>query len=551
MLVALTAAALTLISACGAKPAPAPASSAGASTGTVLLDYGSPGWSYEQVQAGARPGFEKPDFNAGSWSTGTAGFGTTDGTCPWNNAGQVHTSWTSNSDMLLRHTFKTPAKVGSVHISGTVDNIADVYVNGTLVQHVSSGHCDADGINVDVPAVSLKGDDLIAIRANDYGQATFIDVKITYRPVAAKLTVDAGAPQTVVGTNIAGMHATVSDPAATLLWSTISGPAATFASQDPDATVTVPAAGRYIFRLTATAGDQTATGQVTVTVLTQVALGDSYGAGAGAGGSYIDGPNPGNSECYRSPNAFGPLVANFVGHPHPVADVANNPMFVFGACSGSNSTDYGTVSRPCPAPQDPTLCRSKWQTIYLDRPAGTIGLVTVSVGGNDIGFGTVITYCALIHGSTDPSCQAHDGTAVDTALAKVSATLATVFRQIRSERGMAPNARVIAFGYPRPFPVQPPATCPTGVPTRTFVAADMLWMNSVVQRLNQQIKAAATNTGVYYADVYDALDGHELCTADPYLNEASLLTVVDSFHPNQSGQKLMADKAIPLLPATW
>jgi hypothetical protein len=76
-------------------------------------------------------------------------------------------------------------------------------------------------------------------------------------------------------------------------------------------------------------------------------------------------------------------------------------------------------------------------------------------------------------------------------------------------------------------------------------------MNSVVQRLNQQIKAAATNTGVYYADVYDALDGHELCTADPYLNEASVLTVVDSFHPSRAGQGLMADKVIALLPKTW
>jgi hypothetical protein len=146
----------------------------------VALGFESTGWAYEQAAYDGEPGFQDPAFDDSAWAVGQAGFGTTDGVCPWNNTDQVHTAWGPGTDMLLRHHFTLPAGASGVHISGTVDNNADVYVNGTLVQHVENGFCTADGINADVPDASIGQDNVVAIRARDLGDATFIDLQITY-----------------------------------------------------------------------------------------------------------------------------------------------------------------------------------------------------------------------------------------------------------------------------------------------------------------------------------------------------------------------------------
>ena len=147
---------------------------------TVVLGYGSLGWSYRQVAYGGEPGFEAVSFDDTAWTVGQAGFGTTDGTCPWNNPNQVKTNWNPGTDLLLRHHFTVLDTVAAIHIEGTVDNNADVYVNGKLVQHVDNGFCTPGGIHIDVPASALSDDNVLAIRAQDLGSASFIDVEVTY-----------------------------------------------------------------------------------------------------------------------------------------------------------------------------------------------------------------------------------------------------------------------------------------------------------------------------------------------------------------------------------
>ncbi len=148
---------------------------------TVGLHYESKGWKYRQVKPGEDHGFYKPRFDDRGWKDGQEGFGTTDDECVWNNSHYVKTPWTPNTDMLVRHTVDIPGDAKDVHIRGTIDNDAHVYLNGHLLQYVQSGSCQSDAINATVPKSDLKPDSLLAIRGHDYGGATYLNVKVTYR----------------------------------------------------------------------------------------------------------------------------------------------------------------------------------------------------------------------------------------------------------------------------------------------------------------------------------------------------------------------------------
>jgi hypothetical protein len=81
------------------------------------------------------------------------------------------------------------------------------------------------------------------------------------------------------------------------------------------------------------------------------------------------------------------------------------------------------------------------------------------------------------------------------------------------------GARVMAIGYPRPFPDDPPDSCSLGNGSPIGInRVTMLWLNSVADRIDSVVRdAAARNPRVDYVDVSDVLstpiDGvrHDLC----------------------------------------
>ncbi|MFI7641263.1 hypothetical protein [Nonomuraea sp. NPDC049400] len=164
-----------------ATPASASPSENRRATNVTALDYNSTGWRFLQVPATTDvPEFAGRYFDDSAWSTGQAGFGTTNGTCSWNNSIKVKTPWALNSDILLRHWVHLPRDAQEVRIQGTVDNDAQVYLNGQLLQTVKSGNCNAGAIDVVVPAKYLDCNNLLAIRGHDYGVASYLDVRVTY-----------------------------------------------------------------------------------------------------------------------------------------------------------------------------------------------------------------------------------------------------------------------------------------------------------------------------------------------------------------------------------
>lgn len=219
-----------------------------------------------------------------------------------------------------------------------------------------------------------------------------------------------------------------------------------------------------------------------------VAMGDSYSSGAGA---------PPYGLCFQSAGSYAPRWAA----THTVSS------FLFVACGGVTSQQMG--------PQYLALSR------FTD-------LVTVTIGGNDVGFADVVLACGT---GSDAQCTA----AVDKAVASGNSVLPSRLDGVYSKiKQRAPRAEVVVLGYPRL--VEPDGTCLT--------ATKRAALNRGADSLNAVISQAAARADVTYLDARDQFAGHGACGPSPWINPFSLTGIVESFHPNRDGY---AKGYLPLL----
>src|SRR6476469_4087724 len=135
-----------------------------------------------------------------------------------------------------------------------------------------------------------------------------------------------------------------------------------------------------------------------------VALGDSYSSGVGSG-SYI----AASGNCLRSTKAYSALWA-----------AAHSPAsYMSLACSGAKTTDV--IGN------------------QLGALSASTTLVSISIGGNDVGFSTVLTDCVVYGTST---CVSDINGAENQARTQLPARLASAYGAIRAH---APNARVVVL----------------------------------------------------------------------------------------------------------
>jgi hypothetical protein len=205
-----------------------------------------------------------------------------------------------------------------------------------------------------------------------------------------------------------------------------------------------------------------------VTPLRIVAVGDSYASGEGAPGpAWID------SSCHRSPIA-GPQDAAARLNVFPFS-------FMSFACSGATTSSLQGPGRDLDGKPLPAQ--------FSRLPVGPIDALTISIGGNDIGFAGIVRTCV----STPPNlvgCEALDAS-VSTALGGLSAALLRVFEAVPAR-----VSNVFVTEYPDPTTGAGGALCGT-IDSPAFhglegiSVAEAAWASSrVVARLNATLKAA-------------------------------------------------------------
>lgn len=170
------------------------ASASGGGPGTAI-QYGS-NWAYTQVVEGGPPaGWMNPGFDASSWATDAGPFSNTTPVFCAGAYGDAGLPTTGNSDfpiggsIFLRNSFVLPADAWGLHLTGTIDNDAALWVNGNSYGSAHGGSCSVGDISVDVANSNLQrgagNPDLVAVNASDDGAtATYFALQATYGAIA-------------------------------------------------------------------------------------------------------------------------------------------------------------------------------------------------------------------------------------------------------------------------------------------------------------------------------------------------------------------------------
>jgi lysophospholipase L1-like esterase len=252
-----------------------------------------------------------------------------------------------------------------------------------------------------------------------------------------------------------------------------------------------------------------------------VALGDSYTSSPFTGGST-------NLFCAQSDNNYPRLVAAAIG-PTALTDAS---------CAGAVTED---MSEPQTNGSGVGANPPQFDALTPDTT-----LVTVGIGGNDVGFVNVILECFSLDllSPTGSACQdQYTGGGVNQISAMIDQTapkLAAVYQGIHAR---SPQARVLAVGYPAVLPVDG-----TGCwPLTPLSPADVSFLASMLVELDHTIATVAAANDVQYVDTYTPTIGYDVCQPIGHAGFTSLLPTSGlgaPLHPNALGEQVMANAVI-------
>ncbi|MEU1816198.1 SGNH/GDSL hydrolase family protein [Streptomyces roseifaciens] len=245
-----------------------------------------------------------------------------------------------------------------------------------------------------------------------------------------------------------------------------------------------------------------------------VALGDSYTSAPGV-------PEQSGGDCARSS----------VNYPALTAKALHQTSFKDVSCSGAKTDDMWRAQGDNP-PQLNALGRNT-------------RLVTLGIGGNDIGFGDIIGTCAQLS-VTDPAgapCRTkYTEGGTDQLTARIADAAPKVAKVLKDVHKRAPHARVVLVGYPAIMP-EDGVGCFPAVP---IAAGDVPYLRDTEKKLNTMLQGEARKAGVRFADTYKPTLGHDVCkpTADRWIEGAQPENPAAPFHPNAKGEAAMSGAVI-------
>ncbi|MER7689792.1 SGNH/GDSL hydrolase family protein [Streptomyces sp. NPDC097610] len=217
------------------------------------------------------------------------------------------------------------------------------------------------------------------------------------------------------------------------------------------------------------------------------------------------------------------------------------------SCSGATITDL-TSAQSTDNGTNPA---------QLSALSATTRLVTLGVGGNDIGFSSMITKCVTtgvlfkmadkIADISDkaPCKEKYSSGETDKVAQKIDTAGDRLARTLTAIKERAPGARIFVVGYPAILPAKD-VGCGDEMP---LASGDVTFLHQKEQQLNTMLRDRANAAGARYVDTFTPSLGHDACSTaatrwiEP-LRPSSPAAVV---HPNERGERGMATAVLHAL----
>lgn len=316
--------------------------------------------------------------------------------------------------------------------------------------------------------------------------------------------------------------------------------------------------------------------------LQYLALGDSYSSGEGdtektaSGEKYYRFPTDREEsdlsktpreKCHVSTRSYPYLLAVQMGLGDPLAQSTTKWQSV--ACSGAQMYDvagsttnylgqgWGGKDPGKPRLQGYNNATQLQSQALNDFTPGRVHqiefvkkyrpkVVTVTMGGNDVGFADRITVCATpsLLNTTCESAEAGGKSRLGATIKNQYDKLKLYYQKLHAASGY--QAKIYVVGYPQFINGDASASCQPNVGALNPSEREMIKYG--VMYLNSVIKQAAIAAGVHYVDIENSLSGGRLCDENPrfvtgisgFFGKLDSDERQESFHPTPTGHKNMS-----------
>ncbi|MFG1641989.1 SGNH/GDSL hydrolase family protein [Amycolatopsis sp. NPDC049252] len=216
-------------------------------------------------------------------------------------------------------------------------------------------------------------------------------------------------------------------------------------------------------------------------------------------------------------------------YPHEVAGALGVETFRDASCGGATTTDF---TQPQSLPLGGT------NAPQFDRLTPTTDLVTVGIGGNDIGLASAVTKCLNVLPISTCKAKFTAG-GVDQLENAVNATAPKIANALQQIKQRSPNARILLVNYLAGLPASGKGCWPV-IPVAD---GDVAYLQAKFLQMNAMLARVAADNSVELVDTYTPTVGHDACQAPTVryieglipISVSNPLLLAFPFHPNGAG----------------
>jgi lysophospholipase L1-like esterase len=239
-----------------------------------------------------------------------------------------------------------------------------------------------------------------------------------------------------------------------------------------------------------------------------VALGDSYTAGP-----VIPTQQPTPLGCLKSDHNY----------PHLLAQTLQVTTFRDASCSGATTANMTVPQNVSPGPNPP----------QFDSLDANTQLVTLGIGGNDVGFFDILVHCLTSNPNGTPCQDQYVQGGNDQISNRITATAPKVAAVLQGIHTKSPQAQVLLVAYLAILPEDGPG-CYSQLP---FAPGDVPYLRAKEKELNAMLAQQAAANQATFVDAYTPSIGHDACQPPcrRWVEPLAPASPAAPVHPNLAG----------------